>query len=264
MEQRPAKEYLASGESGNVKVGDTLIITKADDPNAIGLFMRAGDGGTVVGYRAPNQDIEWTQAETSLINVPDTSTPVDIITLDMSVQHPDTEITTEDGTFNFYCRIENTERFTANVKVEIFVGSTSYGFENLEIAGDDTNFPAPFWSQISSDIPQNSIVKIQISSDRAINVRGDQVDTTLKLIKARAAPVTAMATAEKALVFDDSIGRRPKLSDITGALGASGQENMVEANFTALGTNESQTRYWQVFYDHIHDAFFTHELFKAV
>jgi hypothetical protein len=69
-----------------------------------------------------------------------------------------------------------------------------------------------------------------------------------------------MATAEKTLVFDSNV-TTPTLNNITDALGATNQAQLVENDFTALGTNGA--KFWQIFYDATHGEFFEHELVRA-
>jgi hypothetical protein len=178
----------------------------------------------------------------------------------------DHEVTAENGSFLFKASIDNGSSNRDDFVDIIFRDGHDNAITSkvLQIDKGDTNYAATIYGSFSTDWDAGTTFRVYANSDNDSVVRGNIMLTGMKVTEAQAAPVTAMATAEKSLVFDDSIGRRPTLADITGALGASGQGDLVEANFTALGTNESQTRYWQVFYDHIHDAFFTHELFKAV
>jgi hypothetical protein len=84
--------------------------------------------------------------------------------------------------------------------------------------------------------------------------------TGLKVVEAQAAPVTAMATAEKTLIFGPTV-KTPNKTDILDAIGVASMGDMLEKNFSALGTNG--TKFFQIFYDYIHDEFFSHELTRA-
>jgi hypothetical protein len=92
---------------------------------------------------------------------------------------------------------------------------------------------------------------------------GTLTPTALKVIEARAAPVTAMATAQKELIVDDST-TEPTRDQIVAALGSYiNDEDIVSKNFTALCRTESSTNFWQIFFEESSDTFFYHEIKTA-
>ena len=258
-QQRSAREWLGSDDTANVKVGQGLIFKTGEDGSTDRMFLRSDENGNVIGYIAPNQDLEWKAIDSNDVTLGDTETFV----IELTVDH---EITADNGSFAFSTKLKNGSSARSDNVTFVLRNQdgTALASKMVMLDKGEEAFPATFYGEFQNDYAANTVFKVYAYSNNNTVCRGTLTPTGLKVIEARSAPVSSMATAEKPLIFDDGIGRRPTRSDIEGAIGASQQTELIKQNFTALGTNESQTRYWQVFFDHNHDAFFTHELYKAV
>ena len=71
---------------------------------------------------------------------------------------------------------------------------------------------------------------------------------------------SVMPTAEKALVLPSGT-MAPTQQDILDTLGVSNQSELIDTDFTALATNGEE--FFQVFYSHDLNAFFSHQLVVA-
>jgi len=253
------KDLLASNYTGNMSVGNTLIMQAANDPAADGLFMRVNGQGEVVGYRAVNQDLEHVETDERDILLPDSEEKI----IEMTVPFA---ITSENGSYVFTCKLNNgSNNADDNVTFVLRDGSeNAIASKMVTIDRGDTGYSVTFYGSFQNDWVENSTFKVYAYSNRDSKVMGSSLmPTGLKIVEARAAPLTAMATAQKELVFDNTV-TEPTHADIIAALGSYiNDKEIIDKNFTALAKNESETTFWQIFYDNNSDSFFIHEILKA-
>ena len=249
---RKNKEYLASGETGNIAVGETLIMKQADDPAADGLFMRVDGNGNVIGYRAVNQDLEWKATVTNDITLGTTET----FLIDLTVDH---DLTNTNGSYAFNTLIKNGSSTGSDMVTFVFrdENDAAIASKAIPIDGGENGFSCVFYGTLGNAHPSGSTFKVYAYSNRSSVAIGATTPIALKITEAQAAPVTAMATAKTTLQLTP--GKEiPTRSDITDALGNTSQADMVNTNFSALATDGY--KFYQVYFDHIHDEFYGHEL----
>jgi hypothetical protein len=178
------KEILATGYVDNLVVGETLIMQQANDPAAEGLFMRVNEFGEVVGYRAPNQDLEWKQSISTDLTLSDTEQQV----IDLTVDH---DVTEDNGSWAFVCKIENGSNNREDNVTLTFKDQNDnlLGTKNLTINKGATAYPVTFFEPFKQDFVSGTTFKIMATSERDSIIKGSLTPTTLKIIEARAAAV---------------------------------------------------------------------------
>ncbi len=255
METRLIKEYLGSNDTGNIKVGQGLIFKGAEDGSADGLFMRVDANGNVIGYKAVDQDIEWTETVENDITIGGTETFI----IGLTVDH---DITSENGSYAFSAKLKNGSSARAdNITLVVRDGDgNALASKMVSIDKGEEAFPATFYGEFKNEHPSGTTFNVYAYGSNNSIARGTLTPIGLKVIEAQAAPVSAMATAERALVLPSEV-TSPQKQDFLTALGAIGEAELVKNDFTALATNGE--KYLQVFYSHALDEFFSSPLVLA-
>lgn len=240
-------EYLSDGSVQDLAIKDSLIMLSAADPLAEGLFMRVGSGGIVTGYRAPNQDLEWVDSRTDLIDLGAAGIELARLTVDH-------DISTTSGSFSFYCKVDNTGNATESITFRFMDDGTEIASKTIDISRATSGYGAAFWGSVTTPIADGSVLSVIASSTATLQVRGDISPTTLKVIEAQAAPVSAIDHEKKPLIFSNTI-TSPSRSDIIDAMIAAGIDaSIMDHDFIAHGYNNTYN--WQILYNAVIDAFY--------
>jgi hypothetical protein len=258
---RNVNEWLASGEakkakmSENIEVGTTITFGGGSDGAFDGLFTRVDENGNVVGYRAVNQDIEMVASDATNITIADTETLLVELTID-------NDVSKENGSWAVACKINNGSSSRDDI-VNLIMrdnAGNALSSKSFQIDKGDSGYPIAMWGTFANDFASGEKFKLYATSGRVSVCAGTLTPTTLKAIEAQAAPVSAMATAEKALVLSPEVNS-PSKQDLLDALGANSESELIDFDFTAMATNGNE--FWQVFFSHQLDEFFTHQITLA-
>jgi len=176
------KELLAGDYVDNLTVGDTLTMKQAAAPEADGLFVRVNGQGEFVGYRAPNQDIEWSDVDS-------TDIVLNSEKLILSLT-PDQNITTDDGSFQFYCKLDNGSGVQDdNVLFTLKIDDVQIKEKEVIIDRGDTNIPVTFFGSFTQNTTSGQTIAIYASSNKDSIIKGTVTSSFMKVIKARAAEI---------------------------------------------------------------------------
>jgi hypothetical protein len=178
------KEILATNYVDNLVVGDSLVLKQVEDPDESGLFMRSGEGGAIVGYRAPNQDLEWKKSITSDLTL-DSS---EKLVIDLGI---DNDVSTANGTWAFVCKIENgSSRQTDTVNLYFKDQNDNIlGEKEFDVDKGATGYPVTFFHAFKNDFLSGTTFRIYAKSKKDSIIKGTLTPTTLKIIEARAASI---------------------------------------------------------------------------
>jgi hypothetical protein len=206
---RNINDFLASGEVKNLNVGQTLTMEQANDPAADGLFMRVNEHGQVVGYRAVNQDLEWTSFVDIDVIIGSTETHI----ISLVIDH---DITADNGSYAFSCKLKNgasqrDDNITFLVKDQ---GGSAIATKHIALDKGEDAFPATFYGDILNDYPAGSEFKIYAFSSNNSIARGSLTRIGLKIIEAQAAPVAN----EMFIKIDGNLGNSINRTEIEDAL----------------------------------------------
>lgn len=234
MADRNINEYLESGDAKNINVGEYLRVGKtmlyaSVPPDGDGLFLRLGFSGEVVGYRAKDQDLSWSDSRTSSVDVSDTEVVLAEVT-------PDHDVSIENGSYAFTCKVDNDSVRAVELTLRMKVNGVEKGSNVYEISGRQVGYPVSFWGNVTEDIASGSAISITAQCTNDVIVRGDLSPTVLKVTEAQAAPVTV----DGIITIDGRINREKVMGD-------AGVASIVGRSFYALVSNGS--RAWTVFYD---------------
>ena len=252
---------MEDGTLMNIKAGSylgtagTLVFTSTTEDDD-GLFLRLGAQGGVTGYRAVNQDLEWKAQDTTSMNIDD---DVWISVLSLTVDH---DVTTANGSFAFYASVDNTSsNRDANITVQFKADGTVIGTPPMIVVDKgDLGRPINMFGSVGENVASGATITIEIYSTEILNLRGDISPTTLKVIEAQAAPITAAATAIDVLVVPIvPSNEMPPKQNILDALGSTNQIDLMATDFRALVTDNN--RFFQVSYDAKSDTFFGNEIY---
>jgi len=186
MATRNIKEYLESGEANNIIMAGNIKFNVVEDPAYDNMFMRV-DGGVVSLYRAPDQDVHWTDADTA--NIAMTTSPVELLSI-----APDQELVSADSGYKILGRLDNTVNQIRTVIITILYDAVPQGTVNIELDKEQTNVPISYMGLIQTPVPAGTVISVTFeASGIGVDLRGDAVATSIKVTKAQAAPV-AMST----------------------------------------------------------------------
>ena len=185
MGTRSIKEYLASGEATNIKVGETLTFAVGEDGSKDKMFLRSNENGDIIGYIAPDQDIEWVVYDNTDKVIGDTET----LLLSLTVDH---DISTENGSFAFSCKVKNGSSNKAENITFVLRdgGGEAIASKMVSIDKGEESFPATFWGKILQNHVAGSEFNIYAYGNNDSIARGALTPTAFKIIEAQAAPVT--------------------------------------------------------------------------
>ena len=235
-------EVLQTGVP-DVKITNSLKFSGSGD-EVDGLFLRVDDTGNVYGYRAKDQDVIWEDQRTDNITITAERVIANVT--------PDQTLTTADGSFKFHCNLDNTSRFDAIVQLRVRNEGVEIALKEITLLGDITNQYIPFYGNLTTNIEAGSSISITVDADRDIQVRGDLTPTEFHLIKAEAAPVTAMNVAEEPIYLDVQSGKLPTFSDVAKAYKETYHVDELDyADFVndtqLLAINSNDNTYYQIF-----------------
>ena len=182
MATRNIKEYLESGEANNIILGGNIKFNVVEDPAYDNMFMRV-DGGVVSLYRAPDQDVHWTDADTA--NIAMTTSPVELLSI-----APDQELVSADSGYKILGRLDNTVNQIRTVIITILYDAVPQGTVNIELDKEQTNVPISYMGLVQTPVPAGTVISVTFeASGIGVDLRGDAVATSIKVTKAQSAPV---------------------------------------------------------------------------
>ncbi len=259
MAERDIKEYLASGEAGYILAQGLLTSSTIDftglTSEGEGLFTRINENGQIYGYRAKNQDVEMVVSDTTDITAGGSETLLVELTID-------NDVTQENGSWAFTCKVNNGSG-NKNDWVTLVLrdgGGSAIASKQYQIDKGDLGYPITMWGDFSADWASGSVFRVYATSNENSKIMGTMTPTTLKVVEAQAAPISAMATAEKPLLLQPAV-KSPRKSDFLSSLASANELELIESDFTALATNGNE--YFQVFFSHQLDEFFSHQIMLA-
>ncbi len=183
MATRSAKEYLGSGEAENLVVSGNVGYLAVQDSAYNGMFLRVENGITGL-YKAPDQDTHWE-------DVDNTQKVLDTVDTEILSITTDEELTADNGSYIVSCRLDNTSNQTRDVTIHAEINGTSgsstiYGLEKNEI-----DKSVLISGVIDSTVASGAVINVWFDSSGAgVELRGDILETKLKVTAAKSAPVT--------------------------------------------------------------------------
>ena len=264
-----AKEWMESGEAGDINnngdinavgvlnaasiVTNSTVRYKGVTPDNDGMFLRVDTNGNTYAFRVQNQDTEWIDSRTDAVTIDSTERVIAGVTVNQDIQQ-------DVGSWSFAAKIDAETRFDTSLTLTMKVDGAVTRTKTIQIQGDETGYPIATWDDFAGNVASGASCVITATSDRELTLRGDLTPTTLKVVHQNSAPVSAMATAEKALLLPPTVVS-PTKQDFLDALGSSSQAELIGSDFTALSTNGND--FFQVFYSHQMDEFFSHPIVLA-
>jgi hypothetical protein len=188
---RNIHEFLNSGDAENIVIGDNLVMQKADNPDAIGLVMTIGLNGQVVGRVITDavNDIEWLTNNHEDVVVNDGEELLADVTIDQ-------DISAQEGSFQFYAKIDNESRRDTDVILKFNVNGVTVAEKPFTISGSLLGYPAAFWGKFTADRQANDRFTVTAVASNQIRVTGSLVPISLKIIKTPATALTVDNIAE--------------------------------------------------------------------
>ena len=191
VSKRLISEYMESDEltnidiKGNVSIGASLIMEAADDPAADGLFMRVdGSTGQVYGYKAQNQDLEWSNTNANDVTLGSSETLI----IDLSIDH---DITAENGSYFFSCKIKNGASNQSDLITLVLRDQDDNAIASKSISVDkgEEGFPVTFYGPFLNDRPAGMTFRVLGYGSRNSIARGTLTPIGIKVVEAGANPV---------------------------------------------------------------------------
>jgi len=190
-EKRPASDWIASGEVGNIKAtgkietASTITFTDGADGSFNGLFTRVDENGNIIGYRAVNRDLEWVESNTT--NIEAGASEVELLRL--TVDH---DISVENGSWAFACKVNNGSNNRDDWITFVLRdgGGNAIASKQFQIDKGDLGYPVAMWGAFGQAWPSGTEFVITAYSGQDSQVMGTMTPTTLKIIEAQAAPIT--------------------------------------------------------------------------
>ena len=182
----PLKEALqTSGEVNGIVIGENIKYEPADLVEAEGMLLRIGSKGLTSLFRVPDQDVHWTDEDTTSFAITTSEQVITSVALTEAVE-------TSNGSYSFSCQLDNTENKERTVTISarddgVVVASQVYKLKKNEI-----NRYLVFSGGVNSVFADASIIDFTvIADDTGVNVRGDLAATQMRLTKAQVAAVGA-------------------------------------------------------------------------
>ncbi len=244
--------WMIGGDAIGLRMKNTLDF-EALTPDDDGMFTRVTGEGLMYAHRVPNQDLEKLVTNTSDIELP--GSEVQIIEL-----ISDFEISAENGSFLFTCKINNGSSGKDDfVTLVLRDGSgNAIASKQFQIDKGDTGYGVTLFGAFGQDWPSGSTFRIFGYSNENSTIKGTLTPTSLKVVEAQAAPVSASAIVDKMIVFDNSI-RNPNRTDIIQALNIANASNYnIHENFAMFATNGTQD--WIIYYFKETDKFYINKI----
>ena len=182
---RNINEYLGSGETKSIVVGENLSFKVGQDGSTDGMFLRSDANGNIIGYVAPNQDIEWLETVGTDITLDDVETF--LISLQI-----DNDVSAANGSYAFSCKLKNgssnrSDNITFIVRDQ---DGTALASKMVAIDKGEEAFPATFYGKFLNDHPSGTTFSVYAYSNNNTIARGSLTPIGLKVTEAKAAPIT--------------------------------------------------------------------------
>ena len=187
MGVRNIGDYLASGEAGNLLLSGNIGYLVAQDPSYDGMFMRL-QGGVTSLYRAPDQDVHWTDEDSTEVLLTTTANSLLSVTTDM-------DLTSADGSYRITGIASNSTNQDVTMTVTVKDDGVVIGSRPIDLVKEETTKQFVFSGSLDDPIASGSVLTVEFiaSKANAITLNGTNSPTKIDLTKAQAAPV----------VFDD-------------------------------------------------------------
>jgi hypothetical protein len=208
MAIRTIDDYMASGECSELVIDGTQQFKQVSDGSAAGFFARVNENGVLYGHKVVDQDIVWQHEEHTDVLLTSAEQNVCELTVDA-------DVTAAKGSWAIAGRLDNTERFEANVTITAKVDGAVAKTNTFKIAKNQSGFPLSSWGDFLNDMAAGSVVSIWLSADKDVRLRGDLTPTTLRITEAQAAPVSTFIKTNND--YGTSISRQEIEDAITSA-----------------------------------------------
>ncbi len=189
---RAAKEYLRSGEAEDIVVSGNIGYKIVQDPQYNGMFQRITNGVTSL-YRAKNQDVEW--SDTDSTDVAMTTTAAELLSVTTSGYSIGAG---DDATFTISGMVTNANAQNQTLYIVVKDDGTQIGSTiEVPMLKQESDKIFAVSRDIGVDIAQDSVITVEFyaSTGSGVTLNGTQVNTKINIILPRAAPVTRFVQA---------------------------------------------------------------------
>jgi len=251
-------DILNSGDVNTLVLTENMKLVPVEDPLYEDTFLRVGPGGLLSIYRAPDQDVHWTDTDVTEVGL--TGTPNSLLSV-----IPDQGLDSTDGSYAISGMLDNTSNQTVDVTITVLVNAVEEGSRVISMLREETNKVFVFSGTIVNSVSASDVVTVEFeSSKNDVSLRGDLQATKIRLTKAQAAPVGALTTASLNKTFTALVNLNPKpsRSEIESILSNEGYTVPLADDFifALVDTNGSK---WSVRYDLSEDAYWSNKLTES-
>ena len=184
MAERNINDFLLSGEALGLRVQNTIDFVDSPESND-GMFLRISKEGYVYGHKVKNQDIEMVTTDATDKVVGTTETDILSITTD-------NDVTKENGSWLFLCKIDNGSNNRDDVVTFVFRDGSGAALASKPVTIDkgDKGYSVAFFGSFTQDWASGETFKVTAISNQGSAIKGTLTPTSLKIVEAEAAPVT--------------------------------------------------------------------------
>ncbi len=190
---RHIQDYFNSGEAKNLILTGNIGYLAVQDSAYNGMFLRVENGITGL-YKAPDQDIHWEDIDGTQRELDQADTKILEITTDA-------ELNATNGSYMMMCMLEKSGGGKSKVDIHAEINGSSSSSIQIEIEEKDGPIQAVLNGSIDSTIPAGAVINIWFDCDTPnVNLKGDILETRLKVTAAQSAPV--VITVDQVNGFD--------------------------------------------------------------
>jgi len=186
-------DILKSGDVDNMVIAENIqfLVTTTNEED---MFMRIGANGLISLYRAPDQDTHW-------IDTDNTQRVLDTVDTEILSITTDEELTAENGSYTISCRLDNTSNQTRSVTIHAEINGVPGEDQVYELAKNEVERSVLVSGVITQPYASGAVINVWFDSSGAgVELRGDILETKLKVTAAKSAPVTM--SIEEVSAFD--------------------------------------------------------------
>lgn len=182
MATRKISEYMGSGELDNIAITENiqfLLATSAEE----GMFMRLGANGLISLYRAPDQDIHWTDTDNTEFNLTNLEQEI------LSVIINEEIVGDTNGSFSISGIVSNSRNQIQTLEIIAKDDGVVISVGHIELAANESSKPFIFSGVITDTITSGSVITIDFGGSDFLTLNGTSTPTKLEITKAQSAPV---------------------------------------------------------------------------
>jgi len=190
----------------NMVIDEQMGFASVTDPSFDGTFVRV-QGGILYTYKAPNNDAEWEDSDTTDIAL--TTTPQEVLSVTL-----DQGLTVDDGSYVISGQVDNGDNQNRSLDIIVKDDGVEIGTGVVNLAKDEVGKNFAFSGNITAPIDTGSVITVEFgaSSNGALTLKGTNIPTKIKITLANGDPIVLGSSVSVDVVYDTSANLGTTLS----------------------------------------------------